>query len=288
MSMTPATQLAQRSLTAADCSINTATLGHAEPIGTVIERVAKHGFGGISPWRRDLEGHDVLTVARQIRDAGLSVSGYCRSTYLTGASRAERQQAFRENRQAIEDAAALGSACFVLVVGGLPAGSRDLADARRQVEDGVAELLEHARLVGVPLALEPLHPMYAGDRSCLTSLAEAIALCERLDRHGIGGLGVAVDAYHVWWDWRVLQEIRATSGRLLAFHVCDWLVPTRDMLLDRGLMGDGVIDLKALRSAVEEANFNGMIEVEIFSEEIWRWDPEIILSRCVERVCTAC
>jgi sugar phosphate isomerase/epimerase len=130
--------------------------------------------------------------------------------------------------------------------------------------------------------------MYAGDRSCLTSLAEAIALCDKLDRHSIGGLGVAVDAYHVWWDWQVPQEIRAASGRLLAFHVCDWLIPTRDMLLDRGLMGDGVIDLRALRSAVEEAGFGGMIEIEIFSEEIWRCDPETVLSRCVERVSTAC
>ncbi len=288
MSTSAAISPVLRSLTAADCSINTATLGHAEPIGAVIERVAKHGFGGVAPWRRDLKGHDVRTVARQIRDAGLSVSGYCRSTYLTGASLVERQQAIRENQRAIEDAAALGSACFVLVVGGLPAGSRDLADARRQVEDGVAELLEHARSVGVPLALEPLHPMYTGDRSCLTSLAEAIAFCERLDSHAIGGLGVAVDAYHVWWDWQVSEKIGAASARLLAFHLSDWLVPTRDMLLDRGLMGDGVIDLKALRAAVEGAGYKGLMEIEIFSQEIWRCDPETILNRCVERVGTAC
>lgn len=270
----------------ARCSINTATLGHREPIETVIDRVARHGFGGIAPWRRDCEGGDVARIARRIRDAGIGVSGYCRSAYIPRATSAERDAAFAENCRAIEDAATLGAACFVLVVGGLPAGSRDLPDARSQVEDGIARLLDHARPLGVELAIEPLHPMYAADRSCVTSLSEALALCRALDPAGTERLGVAIDAYHVWWDWRLADGIEraGAENRILAFHICDWRVPTRDLLLDRGLMGEGAIDLARLRASIEGAGYEGLAEIEIFSQELWRCDPDDLLARCARQV----
>ena len=272
------------------CAINTATLGHREPIQIVIDRVARHGFGGIGPWRRDLEGQDVHRVARQIQEAGLSVSGYCRSAYIPGATSAERDAAFAENCRAIDEAAVLGAACFVLVVGGLPAGSKDLAGARSQVEDGIGRLLDRARPVGVPLAIEPLHPMYAADRSCVTSLSEALALCRTLDPERREKLGVAIDAYHVWWDWRVVDGIRdaGSEERILAFHICDWRVPTRDLLTDRGLMGEGAIDLRNLRASIEAAGYQGLAEIEIFSDELWQCDPNDMLARCVRQVRTAC
>jgi sugar phosphate isomerase/epimerase len=270
------------------CSINTATLGHREPIETVVERVARHGFGGIAPWRRDCEGADIGRVARQIRDAGLAVSGYCRSAYIPRATAAEREAAFVDNCRAIDEAATLGAACFVLVVGGLPTGSRDLRDARSQVEDGIARLVQHARPRRVALAIEPLHPMYAADRSCITSLSEALALCHALDPAGASGLGVAVDAYHVWWDWRLHDDIRKAGdgNRILAFHICDWRLPTRDLLLDRGLMGEGAIDLASLRRSIETAGFAGLAEIEIFSEELWQSDPDDLLARCAQQVAT--
>lgn len=277
-------------LTPARCSINTATLGHREPIETVIDRVARHGYGGIAPWRRDLEGQEVHRVARRIRDAGLRVSGYCRSAYIPRATPAEVEAAFDENRRAIDEAATLEAACFVLVVGGLPPGSKNLSDARTQVEDGVARLLDHARPVGVPLAVEPLHPMYAADRSCVTSLSEALALCRALDPDGQEKLGVAIDAYHVWWDWRLAADIRAAGadGRILAYHICDWRVPTRDLLLDRGLMGEGAIDLPAIRARIEAAGYEGLVEIEIFSQELWQCRPEDFLARCTRQISTSC
>lgn len=275
-------------LTPDRCSINTATLGHREPIGQVIDRVARHGFGGIAPWRRDCEGTDVAAVARRIRDAGLAVSGYCRSAYIPRATATERDAAFAENCRAIEDAATLGADCFVLVVGGLPPRSKNLAGARTQVEHGIARLIDHARPLGVPLAIEPLHPMYAADRSCVTSLSEALALCRRLDPTGIERLGVAIDAYHVWWDWRLHDDIRQAGAeeRILAFHICDWRIPTRDLLLDRGMMGDGAIDLVGLRASVEAAGYTGLAEIEIFSDELWRCDADDMLARCARQIGT--
>lgn len=268
------------------CSINTATLGHREPLETVIDRVARHGFGGIAPWRRDCEGIAIESIARHIKDAGLTVSGYCRSSYIPRATVKEREAVFAENCRAIEEAAALGAACFVLVVGGLPAGSRDLLGARSQVLDGIARLLDHARQFRVALAIEPLHPMYAADRSCVTSLSEALSLCRALEPQGFDKLGVAIDAYHVWWDWRLHDDIRqaGSENRILAFHICDWRIPTRDLLLDRGMMGQGAIDLGTLRASVEMAGFSGLAEIEIFSEEIWRYDPEDALALCARQI----
>jgi len=275
------------------CSINTATLGHSTPIDHVIDDVARAGFGGICPWRRDLMDVDVVKTARHIRDAGLKVSGYCRSTYLPAATEAGLRASVEDNRRAIDQAATLGAQCFVMVVGSLPAGSRDLALARAQVTEGVEKLIERARSAGVRLALEPLHPMYAGDRSCLNTIDQALKLAETLepDPEPAPTLGVALDVYHVWWDPNLAAAVSraGASRRLFAFHVCDWLVPTRDLLMDRGMMGDGVIDIPHIRRLVEATGYEGFVEVEIFSEtNWWRKDASVTLATCAERLQTVC
>jgi len=275
------------------CSINTATLGHREKISTVIDAVARHGYGAICPWRRDLQDENVAAIARQIRDAQLTVSGYCRSTYFPALTRQELEANIADNIKAVTDAATLGAACFVLVVGSLPEGSRDLTTARAQVEDGVSRLLEHAKKVGIRLALEPLHPMYAGDRSCLNTLQQALDLAEKIEPVSLSppSLGVAVDVYHVWWDPDLAREIARAgkANRLFGYHVCDWLVPTRDLLTDRGMMGDGVIDLRMIRALMESANYNGPVEVEIFSSlDWWKRPMNDVLTMCSARLQTVC
>ena len=224
-------------------------------------------------------------AARLIRDHGLTVTGLCRAGMFPAADAAGRQAAIDEVRRAIDEAAAIGAQCLVIVAGGMPAGSKDLPLARRQARDGIAAVLPHARAAGVPLAIEPLHPMYAADRCCISTLAQANDLCAELDPEGEGGLGVAIDVYHVFWDPELEREIAraGAAGRILAFHVCDWLVPTRDLLLDRGMMGDGVIDIPRIRGLVEAAGYAGFVEVEIFSRDWWRRDPDEVLEIIAER-----
>lgn len=275
------------------CSINTATLGHKEPIERVIDAVAAAGFGGICLWRRDLEARDAAKVSRRIREAGLSVSGYCRSTYLPSLTKAGFDANIEDNVRAIDQSATLDAACFVMVVGSLPSGSRDLEGARAQVMEGMGRLFEHARSAGVRLALEPLHPMYANDRSCLNTIAQALDIAEAIEPSGgeTPSLGLAIDVYHVWWDPRLDEGVAraGASHRIFGFHVCDWLVPTRDMLMDRGMMGDGVVDIRSLRARVEAAGYRGMVEVEIFSDaNWWRRPAEETLSICAERVQSIC
>uniref|UniRef100_UPI0035AE7420 sugar phosphate isomerase/epimerase family protein n=1 Tax=Stella sp. TaxID=2912054 RepID=UPI0035AE7420 len=224
--------------------------------------------------------------ARRIRDAGLTVTGLCRGGLFPAPDAAGRQAAIDDNRRAIDEAAVLGAACLVLVVGGLPAGSKDIAGARRMVEDGIAAILPHARAAGVPIAIEPLHPMYAADRACVNTLDQALDLCDRFG----AGVGVAVDVYHTWWDPNLEAAIaRAGARRILAFHICDWLVPTTDLLLDRGMPGDGIIDIPRIRGMVEGAGFAGLHEVEIFSAgNWWKRDPDEVLAICKERHRTVC
>ena len=136
----------------------------------------------------------------------------------------------------------------------------------------------------MPLAIEPLHPAYAADRACVNTTKQALDICDRLDPQRSGALGVALDVYHIWWDPEVLPQIaRAGHDRLKAFHVCDWLVPTKDILNDRGMMGDGVIDIKALRGAVEAQGFAGYSEIEIFSNGWWDKPMDEVLQTCIAR-----
>jgi sugar phosphate isomerase/epimerase len=274
------------------CAINTATLGFQAPIAATIEAVARAGFGGIAPWRREIEGQDAAAIGRHIRDAGLVVTGYCRSSFIPAANRAVFDANVADNMRALEDAAALGAHHFVMVVGGLPQGSRDLAAARRQVAEGCGRLAVRARNLGVRLALEPLHPVYAADRSCLNLLSQALDLCDALEGETANPwVGTAIDVYHVWWDPNLAASI-ARAGqtrRIFGFHVCDWLVPTEDPLNDRGMMGDGVIDLPEIRAMVEKAGYSGLIEAEIFSARNW-WRRPIAdtLEVCRQRFATSC
>ena len=267
-------------------SLNTATVRQQWSLTEIISGCAQHGIGLISPWRDQVAATGLKETAQRVRDAGLALSGYCRGGMFPAPDRASRRAALDDNKRAVDEALALGAPCLVLVVGGLPKDgeghvvSKDLAGAREMVRDGIGELREYARPAGMPLAIEPLHPMYAADRACVNTMAHANDLCDELGE----GVGIGVDVYHVWWDPSLQREIERAgghSGRLLAYHICDWLVPTTDLLLDRGMMGDGVIDLPRIRSWMEAAGYRGAHEVEIFSAgNWWKRDPNDVLRTC--------
>jgi sugar phosphate isomerase/epimerase len=246
----------------------------------LVEGCARAGISAISPWRDIVQAHGAERAGELIRAHGMTVTGLCRGGMFTATDEAGRRAALDDNRRAVDEAAAIGAQCLVLVVGGLPKGSRNIADARSQVRDGLAALLPYACQAGVPLAIEPLHPMFAADRACVNTLAQANDLCDELGE----GVGVAVDVYHVWWDPDLAKEIARAGRRILAYHVNDWLVPTTDLLLDRGMMGDGVIDLRAIRAMVEATGYRGHCEVEILSgENWWKREPDEVLRICIER-----
>ena len=256
-------------------SLNTATIKKQWNLAQAIEGCARHGICGISPWRDQVAELGLKKSISLIKAQGLTVTGLCRGGFFTA------KHWLDDNRRAIEEAHALGAQCLVLVVGGLLPGSKDLSLSRESVKDGIATILPEARRAGVPLAIEPLHPMQAAERACINTLEQALDLCDSLGE----GLGVAVDVYHVWWDTKLERQIaRAGKKRILAYHICDWLVPTRDLLNDRGMMGDGVIDLPRIRSWVEGAGYSGFHEVEIFSElDWWKRDPDEVLLTCKDR-----
>jgi sugar phosphate isomerase/epimerase len=256
-------------------SLNTATVREKWGLAQAIEGCARHGIHGIAPWRDQLAAMGVKQAVRAIKSSGLTVSGLCRGGFFTVKDWKD------DNRRAIEEAHELDAQCLVLVVGGLSPGSKDLPGSRERVKEGIAAILPEARKAGVPLAIEPLHPMQAADRACINTLEQALDICDALGE----GIGVAVDVYHVWWDPKLEQQIaRAGKQRILAHHICDWLVPTRDTLNDRGMMGDGVIDLKLIRSWIEAAGYPGFHEVEIFSVlDWWKRDPDEVLRTMKER-----
>ncbi len=271
-------------------SINTATVRKQLSLPGIIEACAKRGIGTIDPWRDQVAAVGLDAAARQLRDAGIGLSGYCRGGFFPAADAAGLRAALDDNRRAVDEAKTLGAPSLVLVVGALPgalAGKpahKDMGLARSQVFDGIAATLEYAKGVGMPLAVEPLHPMQAAERACINTLEQALDICDALDPQRTGALGVALDVYHTWWDPKLEAQIaRAGGDRLLAYHVCDWLVPTRDLLNDRGMMGDGIIELRKFRKLVEATGYAGPIEVEIFSDALWAKPADEVLDTCITR-----
>jgi sugar phosphate isomerase/epimerase len=261
------------------CAIHTQT-NKPWSLGQCIDAYAKAGICGISVWRHVLEEMGAKAAGRMLREAGMRVPALVRGGFFVAADLEGRRAAIEANRVCVDEAAAIGAEMIVLVVGAVPGVG--LQDARKQVAEGIAAVLPYAQAAGVKLAIEPMHPMCAADRSCINRMAEARAICEQL-RHPM--LGIAVDVYHVWWDPDLRQEIALAGrqGTLFGFHVCDWRVNTRHMLTDRGLMGDGCINIREIRGWVEEAGFCGFNEVEVFSEEYWGMEQGAYLELIRER-----
>ena len=231
-----------------------------------VENYAEAGVAGITIWRQWLEGKDPANAGDLIRSAGMKVVSLCRGGFYPALEVKSREESIEDNKRAIEDAAAMGAPLVVLVCGAVPGQS--LIESRKQITDGIAATLPLAEALGVKLGIEPLHPMYADDRSAINTLATANDVCDQLN-HPL--VGIAFDVYHLWWDpeLKVQTQRMLDANRLFAYHVCDWMTPTTDLLNDRGLMGEGCIDLRGIRAMVERNGFNGMIEVEVFSNRWW-------------------
>ncbi|MFB7146171.1 sugar phosphate isomerase/epimerase family protein [Agrobacterium deltaense] len=254
--------------------INHATVRERADMLTFLRLCAERGLKTVSIWGDEIAKVGETDALSVLHDFGLTVSGYNRVGPLTANSldRAEAE---------LERAARFGADHVFLFTGGFQDNERDLRAARRRVEDSIGKVLDIARKIGVRLAIEPLHPMVTGDRALISSLSHANSICEALGP----GIGLVVDVYHCWWDERLPAEIKRAgdAGRLLGFHVNDWLLPTRHLLTDRGMMGDGIIDLPGIYAMVRNAGYSGAVEVEIFSTDWWSRDPAEVIDIAIDR-----
>jgi sugar phosphate isomerase/epimerase len=271
-------------------ALNTASLGHnLDGAGAgwsperVIDACAARGYGGIVFWRREI-GPRAVEIGNRVRAAGMQVVGLCRTPYLVGS---EAPRCDDDLRASIDMAADLGAPVLTIVTGGTEPGTKGVIETQNRLTERVAAAAPIAAAAGVSLALEPLNPMFGGNRTCIFTVADALAVADRVAAPNVG---IAVDLYHVWWDRTLRESLAAAKGRVLGYHLCDWLENTRHMLLDRGMMGDGVADLHGIRASVEDvAGYTGLCEVEIFSaENWWRRDPSEVLDVIVDRFRRCC
>jgi sugar phosphate isomerase/epimerase len=248
-----------------------------------IEEAAKNysaeGVKGITVWRDALANRNIKNTGRLLRDHGLNIVSLCRGGFFPKKEKEKRKAAIDDNLKAIEEAFELGTKLIVMVCGADP--SQSLEDSRKQIQEGIETIIPAAAAAGIKLAIEPLHPMYADTRSAINTLAQANDMAEQINSPHVG---VAVDVYHLWWDPSLEQEIKrcGENNHLFAFHICDWNSPTTDILLDRGLMGDGCIPVNKIRSWVEATGFNGFYEVEIFSNKYWQQDQSQFLKKIIK------
>lgn len=252
-------------------------------ISECIQHYAARGIRNITIWRNVLEGQDLEAVRRQLDESGMKVVSLCRGGFFAAATKNKRENAIAENLGAIREAERIGAPLLVLVCGADP--GQPLETSREQILEGIMEVLPAATEAGVRLAIEPLHPMYAGDRSAINTLKQATDLALQTRSPHVG---VAIDVYHTWWDPQLEPEIArcGAEGRIFAFHVCDWKLPVLDLLNDRGLMGEGCIPVPLIRSWVEQAGFNGAVEVEVFSERHWASDQQLFLDQIINAYVT--
>ncbi|MFL6111932.1 MAG: sugar phosphate isomerase/epimerase family protein [Catenulispora sp.] len=254
-------------------SLNQATVKRLT-LAEAVDGCLRAGIPGIGLWRDRVQEIGVEAAAKILRASGLKVTSLCRGGFLTATAPEQRAAALADNRKAVLEAAGVGTDVLILVVGGLPPGSRDLPAARAAVADAIAELAPFAAEHGVHLAIEPLHPMFCADRAVVSTLGQALDIAEAFPAAQVG---VVVDTYHVWWDPRLAESI-ARAGRehrILSYQECDWILPLpADVLLGRGHVGDGHIDFARMRELVTAAGWRGFAEVEIFNQEIWDADGD--------------
>lgn len=254
-------------------------------IEIAIEQYEAHGIRGISVWRQVLDGHVPLEIGKKIRSANIDVVSLCRGGFFPDSESTGQQRVIADNLRAIDQAAELGAPLIVLVPGAV--AGQPLSLSCGQIQKGIEAILPRAIELDIKLGIEPLHPMYADSRSSINSLSHANDVC---DAFNSPNLGVIVDVYHLWWERNLKIEIKrcGQAGRIFAFHICDWKTPTMDMLNDRGLMGEGCIDIPQIRMWVNDAGFNGYHEVEIFSDIYWQMDQTEYLRKIIEAYLLHC
>ncbi len=258
------------------CAIHTITT-KAWDLPTACAKYAAVGVRGAGVWRQWLEGRELAQSRKMLDDHGIAAVSLVRGGFFVGETAEQSQAAIDENKRCLDEAAAIGADQVVLVCGAVP--GMPLNEARQQVTDGIAACVPHAAERGVKLSIEPLHPMYASDRSCVNTIGQANDI---IDQTGADWVGIAADVYHIWWDPDLEQEIKRAGNRIIGFHVCDWMTPTTDLLNDRGLMGEGCIDIPGIRKMVEATGFDGWNEVEIFSNRLWATEPDEFLKNITE------
>jgi len=246
---------------------------------TAVDKFSKKGISGITIWRDTLEGLRLHEVKSMLDDNGMDVVSLCRGGFFPSVEKQKREEAIDDNKKAIEEAAEIGAPLVILVCGADT--GQLLEESRKQIQEGIEAVLPFAKERNIKLAIEPLHPMYADTRSAINTLKQANDMCVNIDDPTVG---VAVDVYHLWWDETLKKEIARCGllNKLFAFHICDWKIPTTDMLLDRGLMGEGCIPVKRIRGWVGKAGFTGYNEVEIFSNRYWEMDQDEFLEKIIQ------
>lgn len=247
------------------------------------EGCARAGLNWIGLWRDKVAEAGLAESVRICRACGLGISSLCRGGMFPAASEAQRRARISDNRRALDECAQLGAETLVLVCGGM--SGCGIEEARDMVREGIIAIQPHAAQCGIRLGIEPLHPMFAADRSVVSSLRQALDLAEQI---GAPGVGVVIDVYHVWWEPDLFAQITRAQGRIYGFHVNDWLAPPPDVLLGRGMMGDGVIDIRSIRGAVQAAGYTGPIECEIFNRAIWDMPGDDVLSLMKQRFLSRC
>ena len=257
-------------------SLNQATIKYAS-LAMALEVTANAGITSIGLWREPVAEVGLPRAVTLVANSGLRVSSLCRGGFVTMPDGHARHTAIDDNRRAIDEAAALGAPTLVMVAGGLPPGSRDLTGSRSLVRDAIGELADYAGAAGVRLAIEALHPMYATDRSVISTLGQALDIAVQFDSRAVG---VVVDTFHVFWDPDLIAQIARAGDRIASYQVCDWATPLpADVLLARHEPGDGVIDFVPITAAIFAAGYRGDIEVEIFNQEIWDAPPAEVAER---------
>jgi sugar phosphate isomerase/epimerase len=250
-------------------------------VAQAVEGCVRHGIPSLALWRHKIDEAGLSSCVRAVKDAGLHISSVCRGGMFPAPSAEERRLRIADNFRAIDEAADLHADSLVMVVG--PPNGCTLADARKMVEDGIAAIVPYARERNVRIGLEPLHPMFAADRSVLVTIRQALDLAAKFDASEVG---IILDVFHFWWDPVLYESIAQCGSRIYGFHVSDWLSPLPDTLMGRGLMGDGVIEIRRIRDAVDAAGYSGPIEVEIFNQKLWDTPCDDVVKQVIERFLT--
>ncbi|MBY5377281.1 sugar phosphate isomerase/epimerase family protein [Rhizobium leguminosarum] len=268
-----------------ELAINLVTLGPSIDFGAAVRLCAAYGIQHIGVTKEQVRSIGAGEANRVLRGEGISVTGYARVPAFPRRDEGGWQAALDEAFRVVDEARTIGAATLIATGGQSGGEYKDLHRARLYFAEGLEILLHRARQVGLPVSLEPLHPMYAADRGLFFTLRQAVDFCHTLPDK----VGVIVDAYHLWWDPNFVDDLTRATGLIRGYHISDWRLPTRSLLTDRAMMGDGCIDLPRLRRLVEEAGYRGPHEVEIFSElDWWKRAPEETLKTCIERFATHC
>jgi sugar phosphate isomerase/epimerase len=236
------------------------------------------GVSAIGLWRKKIDETGESATVEALLKSGLDVTTLSYAGGFSGSAGLQFREALEDGYDALFTAAACGARTLII-----SPGARARYTARhefRLVTQAIRELSFVAEELDVQLAVMPRTERHAGRWTSLHTLEQALVLCDATGRKNVG---VVYDTFYLAEDGDALSVAEQCAERIFVLQLSDTLTPGGAEYA-QCVPGTGNLPIQDTIQCLFQNGFVGDIDVQIFSERLWKEDVSDSLVTCQRKV----